>query len=257
MKSDLAFRIIPCLDVKGGIVVKGTNFKNLKAIDFPVELAKKYNDEGADELIFLDIAASYENRNVTIDMVKEVAKEVFIPFTVGGGINKLDDIYKLLNAGCDKVSINSSAVNNPSLIDESVKHFGSQCIVVAIDVKRKVFDSNNRWNVFINGGRIDTGIDYVGWVKEVVDRGAGEILLTSMDKDGIKMGYDLDILYYSKLHVNVPLIASGGAGNMDDIKDAYLSGADAALAASIFHNDCINISTLKTYLRDNDISVRN
>lgn len=254
MKSDLVFRIIPCLDIKDGMVVKGVNFRDLRYIDSPIELAKKYNNEGADEIVFLDITASSENRDITIDMVKKVAKEVFIPFTVGGGINKLDDIYKLLNAGCDKVSINSSAVKKPSFIDESVKHFGSQCIVIAIDVKKQLY-CNNKWSVFINGGKVDAGIDYTSWAKEVLDRGAGEILLTSMDRDGIKMGYDLDILSYSKF-INVPLIASGGAGNMDDIKNAYLNGADAALAASIFHNDEINIASLKSYLSSNNVNVR-
>lgn len=254
MKSDLAFRVIPCLDVKDGMVVKGVNFKHLRYINSPMELAKKYNNDGADELVFLDITASYENRDITIDMVKKVAKEIFIPFTVGGGVNKLDDIYKLLNAGCDKVSINSSAIKNPSFIDDSVKHFGSQCIVIAMDVKKQLH-SNNRWNVFINGGKIDTGIDYVSWAKEVSDRGAGEILLTSMDRDGVKMGYDLDILSYSKF-INIPLIVSGGAGSMADIKNAYLNGADAALAASIFHNDEINIAALKVYLKNNNVTVR-
>lgn len=254
MKSDLVFRVIPCLDIKDGRVVKGTNFKDLRDVNSSVELAKKYNDEGADELILLDITASYEGRGATINIVKEVAEEVFIPFTVGGGVNTLDDIYELLNVGCDKISINSSAVKNPSFIDESVKYFGSQCVVVAIDVKRVT--SNNRWNVFINGGRVDTGIDYISWVKEVSDRGAGEILLTSMDQDGVRKGYDIDLLSASSSCVNIPLIISGGAGSMDDIKDAYFCGADAALAASIFHYGEIHIPTLKTYLRNNHIPVR-
>lgn len=254
MKSDLAFRVIPCLDVKNGMVVKGVNFENLKDITSPVELAKKYDSEGADELVFLDITASYENRGITINMVREVAKEIFIPFMVGGGINTLDDIYKLLDAGCDKVSINSSAVNNPSFIDESVKHFGSQCIVIAIDVKRHI--SSSKWSVFTNGGRLDAGINYLDWIKEVSNRGAGEILLTSMDKDGVKNGYDLDLLTYSKDNIGIPLIISGGAGDMNDVKDAYLNGADAALAASIFHYDIISIPALKTYLKNNNIPVR-
>lgn len=257
-KNSLTFRIIPCLDVKNGRVVKGINFVGLKDVGDPVEVAKRYNDEGADELVFLDITASNEKRGTIIDMVKAVSKEVFIPFTTGGGIRNLDDIYNLLDAGCDKVSINSSAINNPTLIEEGAKRFGSQCIVVAIDVKRATQDSNitTKWNVYINGGRIDTGIDYFTWAKNVQNRGAGEILLTSMDTDGTKNGYDRELLEWSAKNIKIPIIASGGAGKMEHIKDAYLSGADAALAASIFHYKEIEIKELKNYLYSQHIPVR-
>jgi cyclase len=245
-------RIIPCLDVKDGRVVKGVNFVGLRDAGNPVEVAKRYNEEGADEITFLDITAACENRDTIVDIVKKVAQEIFIPLTVGGGIRKLDDIYKLLNVGCDKVSINSSAIKNPQLIDESSKRFGSQCIVTAIDVKRV----NNRFNVFINGGRIDTGKDAIEWAKEVADRGAGEILLTSMDTDGTKNGYDIEITKKISEMLNIPIIASGGAGKMEHIKDAFLNGADACLAASIFHFKEIDILELKRYLRENNIEVR-
>ncbi len=248
-----AKRIIPCLDVKDGRVVKGVNFVGLKDAGDPVEVAKRYNDEGADEVTFLDITASHENRDTIVHIVEEVAKEVFIPLTVGGGIRKLDDIYALLNVGCDKVSVNSAAIKRPEFIDEGAKRFGSQCIVVAIDAKRK---APGRWNVFINGGRIDTGIDVLAWAKEVVDRGAGEILLTSMDADGTKAGYDNKLNHAVSSSVNVPVIASGGAGTMEHIKDAFVSGADAALAASIFHFKEIEIMDLKHYLRQHNIPVR-
>jgi len=248
-----AKRIIPCLDVKDGRVVKGVNFVGLKDAGDPVEVAKRYNDEGADEVTFLDITASHENRDTIVHIVEEVAKEVFIPLTVGGGIRKLDDIYALLNVGCDKVSVNSAAIKRPEFIDEGAKRFGSQCIVVAIDAKRK---EPGRWNVFINGGRIDTGIDVLEWAKEVVDRGAGEILLTSMDADGTKAGYDNELNRAVSTSVNVPVIASGGAGTMEHIKDAFEAGADAALAASIFHFKEIEIMELKRYLRQHNIPVR-
>ncbi len=247
-----AKRIIPCLDVKDGRVVKGVNFVGLKDAGDPVEVAKRYNEEGADEITFLDITATYEKRDTIVGIVKEVAKEVFIPLTVGGGIRKLEDIYALLNVGCDKVSINSSAVKNPNFIDESSKRFGSQCIVVAIDVKKR----GNSWNVFVSGGRDDTGKDAIEWVKEVVDRGAGEILLTSMDSDGTKAGYDNEITSIMSELVDVPIIASGGAGTMEHIKDTFLSGADAALAASVFHYKEIDIMDLKRYLKDQGIPVR-
>jgi cyclase len=248
-----AKRIIPCLDVKDGRVVKGVNFVGLKDAGDPVEVAKRYNEEGADEVTFLDITASHENRDTIVHIVKEVAKEVFIPLTVGGGIRKLDDIYALLNVGCDKVSINSAAIKRPDFIDEGAKRFGSQCIVVAIDAKRV---GPEKWNVFINGGRIDTGIDVLEWAKEVVDRGAGEILLTSMDADGTKAGYDNILNKKVSTSVNVPVIASGGAGTMEHIKDAFEAGADAALAASIFHFREIDIMDLKHYLHKNSIPVR-
>ena len=247
-----AKRIIPCLDVKNGRVVKGVNFVGLQDAGNPVEVAKRYNEEGADEITFLDITATNEKRDTIVDIVKEVAKEVFIPLTVGGGIRKLEDIYALLNVGCDKVSINSSAVNDPDFINQSSKRFGSQCIVVAIDVKR----TGNSWNVYVNGGRIDTGIDALQWVDEVIGRGAGEILLTSMDADGTKNGYDNEIIDLISHKVNVPVIASGGAGTMKHIKDTFLSGADAALAASIFHYKEIDIMDLKRYLKDSGIVVR-
>lgn len=247
-----AKRIIPCLDVKDGRVVKGVNFVGLKDAGDPVEIAKRYNDEGADELTFLDITASHEQRDTIVDIVKQVAREVFIPLTVGGGIRELNDIYRLLNVGCDKVSINSAAIKRPEFIDEGAKRFGAQCIVVAIDVKR----TGDQWNVYLNGGRVDTGINALEWAKEVVDRGAGEILLTSMDADGTKAGFDLSITQQISRAVNVPVIASGGAGTMEHIKEAFESGADAALAASIFHYKEIDIMDLKRYLRDNGIAVR-
>ncbi len=248
-----AKRIIPCLDVKDGRVVKGVNFVGLKDAGDPVEIAKRYNDEGADEVTFLDITASHENRDTIVHIVKEVAKEVFIPLTVGGGIRKLDDIYRLLNVGCDKVSINSAAIKRPDFIDEGAKRFGSQCIVIAIDAKRV---APGRWNVFINGGRIDTKLDALEWAKEAVERGAGEILLTSMDADGTKAGYDNELNRVISNAVHVPLVASGGAGTMQHIKDAFDAGADAALAASIFHFKEIEIKALKQYLYKNSIPVR-
>lgn len=257
MKNNLAFRIIPCLDVKNGAVVKGINFIDLQNVGNPVEIAKAYNDEGADEIVFLDITASSDNRSTITDMVKAVAKEIFIPFTVGGGVRNIDDIYNLLDAGCDKVSINSATIKNPNLIEEGAKRFGSQCIVVAIDIKKhNTKDSINSWSVYINGGRIDTKIDYCKWAKQVESLGAGEILLTSMDSDGTKDGYDLESLKWSKENIKIPLIASGGAGNMEHIKEAYQCGADAALAASIFHYKQIEIKDLKRYLKSQNIPVR-
>jgi len=249
-----AKRIIPCLDVKDGRVVKGVNFVGLKDAGDPVEVAKRYNQEGADEITFLDITASHEERDTIVDIVQRVAKEVFIPLTVGGGIRTMEDIYKLLNVGCDKVSINSHAVKNPDFINEASKRFGSQCIVVAIDVKKV---DNNIWHVYVKGGREDTGLDALEWAKEVVKRGAGEILLTSMDADGTKAGFDLEITNLISEAVNVPVIASGGAGTIQHIEDAFVIGkADAALAASIFHFKEIEISDLKNHLADNNIPVR-
>ena len=247
-----AKRVIPCLDVKDGRVVKGVNFVGLQDAGDPVEVAKRYNSEGADEITFLDITATHEKRDTIVTVVEEVAKEVFIPLTVGGGIKTLEDIYRLLNVGCDKVSINSHAVKNPDFIDAAAKRFGSQCIVVAIDVK-KTADS---WNVYTAGGRYDTGIDAIEWAKEVVERGAGEILLTSMDADGTKQGFDNEITSIISNLVDVPVIASGGAGSMEHIKDTFESGADAALAASIFHFRQIDIMDLKRYLSKHNISVR-
>lgn len=247
-----AKRIIPCLDVKNGRVVKGVNFVGLKDAGDPVEIAKRYNEEGADELTFLDITASHEQRGTIVDIVEKVAKEVFIPLTVGGGIRTLEDIYRLLNVGCDKVSINSPAIANPQFINESSKRFGSQCIVVAIDAKK----TGDSWNVYINGGRIDTGIDALSWAKEVQERGAGEILLTSMDCDGSKSGYDIALTSKMSQILEIPVIASGGAGTMEHIKDAFVHGADAALAASIFHFKEIDIMDLKKYLKNEGIAVR-
>ncbi len=239
--------------VNNGRVVKGVNFVGLKDAGDPVEVARRYNDEGADELTFLDITASYEKRDTIVDIVKNVAKEIFIPLTVGGGISKLEDIYSLLNVGCDKVSLNSSAVKNPDFINQSAKRFGSQCIVVALDVKKM---PNGNYNVFVKGGRENTGLDALAWAKEVYDRGAGEILLTSMDTDGVKNGFELEITKKISSLVNIPIIASGGAGEMSHFKDAFENGADAALAASIFHFKEIDIMDLKKYLKQNGVSVR-
>lgn len=251
--SSFAKRIIPCLDVNNGRVVKGVNFVGLRDAGDPVEVAKRYNAEGADEITFLDITASHENRGTIVDIVEKVAKEVFIPLTVGGGIRTLEDIYALLNVGCDKVSINSSAVSNPGFINESSKRFGSQCIVVAIDVKRV---ADGSYHVFVKGGREDTGLDALAWAKEVTDRGAGEILLTSMDTDGAKTGFELNITKQISDLVGIPVIASGGAGTMEHIKEAFECGASAALAASIFHFKEIDIMDLKRYLKSNNIPVR-
>ena len=250
---NFAKRIIPCLDVNNGRVVKGVNFIGLRDAGDPIEIAKRYNDEGADELCFLDITASSDGRDTIVHVVEEVAKQLFIPLTVGGGIRKLDDISKLLNVGCDKVSLNSSAVDNPNLIYEAAKKFGSQCVIVAIDVKK---NSNGGYNVFVHGGRKDTGLDAISWAKKVYELGAGEILLTSMDTDGTKNGYDLAITSAISNLVEIPVIASGGAGTMEHILEAFKSGADAALAASIFHYKEIEISKLKEFLKANQIGVR-
>lgn len=250
---NFAKRIIPCLDVNNGRVVKGVNFIGLRDAGDPIEVAKRYNDEGADELCFLDITASSDGRDTIVHVVEEVAKQLFIPLTVGGGIRKLDDISKLLNVGCDKVSLNSSAVDNPNLIYEAAKKFGSQCVVVAIDVKK---NSNGGYNVFVHGGRKDTGLDAISWAKKVYELGAGEILLTSMDADGTKNGYDLAITSAISNLVEIPVIASGGAGTMEHILEAFKNGADAALAASIFHYKEIEISKLKEFLKANQIGVR-
>jgi len=249
-----AKRIIPCLDVDNGRVVKGVNFVGLRDAGDPVEVAKRYNEEGADEITFLDIGASHEGRDTIVDVVREVAKEVFIPLTVGGGIRKLDDIYKLLDAGCDKVSINSAAIKNPEFITEAAKRFGSQCIVVAIDAKRV---SEGEWHIFTHGGRNDTGIDATAWAKEAFERGAGELLVTSMDADGTKAGFDNELNRKIGEVAPIPIIASGGAGTMQHIKEAFTIGhADAALAASIFHFKEIDIMDLKRYLKAQNIPVR-
>ena len=249
--NHFAKRIIPCLDVKDGRVVKGVNFVGLVDAGDPVEIAKRYNEEGADELCFLDITASHLERDTIVDVVERVARELFIPLTVGGGIRTIDDISRLLNVGCDKISLNSAAIKNPNLIDEAANKFGSQCVVVAIDTKK----TGEGYSVFINGGRLDTGKDALAWAKEAQERGAGEILLTSMDCDGVKNGFELNLTrIFSAL--DIPVIASGGAGKMEHFKDAFLAGADACLAASIFHFREIEIKTLKTYLREQGIEVR-
>ena len=286
-----AKRIIPCLDVKDGRVVKGVNFVGLVDAGDPVEIAKRYNEEGADELCFLDITASHLGRDTIVDVVERVARELFIPLTVGGGIRTIDDISRLLNVGCDKISLNSAAIKNPNLIDEAANKFGSQCVVVAIDAKRnssgnlrdatrnlnanlrnetqnfgetsrssqdEILTGNGKlcgYSVFINGGRLDTGRDALAWAKEAQERGAGEILLTSMDCDGVKNGFELNLTrIFSAL--DIPVIASGGAGKMEHFKDAFLAGADACLAASIFHFKEIEIKALKAYLQEQGIEVR-
>lgn len=248
-----AKRIIPCLDVKNGRVVKGMSFVNLVDAGDPVECAKQYDKQGADELVFLDITASSDARKTVVDMVKKVADCIFIPFTVGGGIRTVDDFNEILRAGADKVSVNSAAIKRPELINEASKKFGSQCVVVAIDAKRK----GDSWEVYINGGRIPMGIDAVEWAVECEKRGAGEILLTSMDEDGQKKGYDLELTRAVSEKVNIPVIASGGAGALEHFYDAFTAGkADAVLAASLFHFGEIPIPKLKEYLNSKEISVR-
>ncbi len=250
-----AKRIIPCLDVKDGRVVKGVNFVNLIDAGDPVECAKVYDRAGADELVFLDITASSDNRHTVCDMVKKVAKEVFIPFTVGGGIRTVEDFREILNAGADKVSVNSAAIKRPELIYEAAEKFGSQCVVLAVDAKRR--ENGNGWEIYLNGGRVNTGIDALEWIKKAEKLGAGEILLTSMDKDGTKSGYDNELNRAVSEMVNIPVIASGGAGNMEHFYDAFNQGkADAVLAASLFHFKEIEIIDLKKYLKSKNISVR-
>ena len=248
-------RIIPCLDVHNGRVVKGVNFVNLKDAGDPVEIAAAYDKAGADELVFLDITASSDQRNTVVDMVRQVAEKVFIPFTVGGGIRTVEDFRALLREGADKISINSSAINRPELISEAADKFGSQCVVVAIDARRRADGSG--WNIYKNGGRIDVGIDALEWADKVCRMGAGEILLTSMDCDGTKEGYDIELTRAIAETVTIPVIASGGAGKMEHFKDALTVGkADAALAASLFHYKELEIMELKRYLSENQIPVR-
>ena len=248
-------RIIPCLDVHGGRVVKGVNFVNLKDAGDPVEIASAYDKAGADELVFLDITASSDARATVVDMVRRVAEKVFIPFTVGGGIRTVDDFKVILREGADKISINSSAINNPSLISEAAEKFGSQCVVVAIDAKRRLDGSG--WNIYKNGGRIDVGIDAVEWAMKADRLGAGEILLTSMDCDGTKAGYDIGLTKQVAEKVSIPVIASGGAGNCEHFYDALTEGkADAALAASLFHYKELEINEVKDYLKSRDVPVR-
>lgn len=250
-----AKRIIPCLDVHNGRVVKGVNFVNLRDAGDPVEIAKMYNEAGADELVFLDITATYEARSTVLDMARKVAETVFIPFTIGGGIKTVEDFRLLLKEGADKISINSSAIKNPRLISDAADKFGRQCVVVAIDAKRRA--DNSGWNVYVNGGRIDTGIDALEWAVKADKLGAGEILLTSMDCDGTKSGYDIELTRTISENVSIPVIASGGAGTMEHFKDALTVGkADAVLAASLFHFREIEISDLKNYLHNQGVSVR-
>lgn len=248
-------RIIPCLDVKDGNVVKGINFVGLKEVGNPVDLAKQYYEEGADEIVFLDISATHEGRDTMVEVVKEVAKTIFIPFTVGGGIRSIDDITKMLRAGADKVSLNSAAVKNPSLIKEGAIKFGSQCIVVAIDAKKRADKSG--WDVYVNGGRVNTGLDLLEWAKEVVDLGAGEILLTSMDADGTKEGFDIAMLDAVSKMVKVPVIASGGCGSVKHITQVFKeTNVEAALAASIFHYQEHSVESVKKELKEQGIPVR-
>lgn len=248
-----AKRIIPCLDVKNGRVVKGTSFVNLRDAGDPVECAVEYDKQGADELVLLDITASSDARNIMTDIVSRVANSIFIPFTVGGGIRTVDDFTQLLRAGADKVSVNSAAIKRPDIINEAAYKFGSQCVVAAIDAKRK----DGSWEVYINGGRVPMGIDAVEWAREAEKRGAGEILLTSMDCDGQKQGYDLELTKAVSESVGIPVIASGGAGALEHFKDAFTLGkADAVLAASLFHFGEIPIPVLKEYLHKENIPVR-
>ena len=248
-------RIIPCLDVNNGRVVKGVKFVNLQDAGDPVEIAKAYDKAGADEVVFLDITASSDNRSTVVDMVRKVAANVFIPFTVGGGIRTVDDFKMLLREGADKISINSSAINNPQLVQDAAMKFGSQCVVVAIDAKRR--EDGTGWNIYKNGGRIDVGIDAVEWAKKVEGLGAGEILLTSMDCDGTKAGYDIALTRAIAEAVSIPVIASGGAGTLEHFYDALTEGkADAALAASLFHYKELEIVEVKDYLAKRGVSVR-
>ena len=251
----LAKRIIPCLDVTGGRVVKGTNFVDLRDAGDPVELAAFYDREGADELVFLDITASSDGRETMLDVVRRTAEEVFIPFTVGGGIRKVEDMRVMLAAGADKVSVNTSAVQNPGLIADGANKFGSQCIVLAVDAKRTGVPG--KWEVYIHGGRTPTGIDAMEWIKKAEGLGAGEILLTSMDGDGTKDGYDIELTRTVAELVNIPVIASGGVGNLEHIREGLVEGkADAALAASIFHFGEYSITETKQYLREKGVVVR-
>ncbi|MBE6282732.1 MAG: imidazole glycerol phosphate synthase subunit HisF [Mediterranea massiliensis] len=249
----LAKRIIPCLDIKDGQTVKGTNFVNLRQAGDPVELARAYSEQGADELVFLDITASFEGRKTFAELVKRIAANISIPFTVGGGIHELSDVDRLLSAGADKISINSSAIKHPQLIDEIAKNFGSQVCVLAVDAKQ----TENGWKCYLNGGRVETDKELFSWTREAQDRGAGEVLFTSMDHDGVKTGYANEALAHLASELKIPIIASGGAGNMEHFYDAFVQGkADAALAASVFHFGEIKIPELKSYLCGKGINVR-
>ena len=247
-------RIIPCLDVKAGRVVKGKNFKGLSDVDDPVALAEFYNLSGADELVFYDITASYEKRSLFTDVLKRVAERIFIPLTVGGGINTLDDFDRVLKCGADKVSVNSGAIKNPSLIGEAAKRYGDQCVVLSMDIKRV----NGRFSLFLNGGRVDTGIDALDYAKRGEDMGAGELVVNSIDTDGVKNGFDLEMLQKIAERVSVPVIASGGAGRAEDFAVLFESvkGVDAGLAASVFHYKELEISKLKEFLKERGIAVR-
>ena len=260
----LARRIIPCLDIKAGRVVKGTSFVSLRDAGDPLELAQRYNEQSADELVFLDITASNENRGTTIELATRLARELFIPFTIGGGISTLDDIHALVTAGADKVSVNSSAISNPNLITEGAKRFGSQCIVVAIDARKRDLsrqdqhaDDISKWEVFSHGGSRPTGLDAVAWAREMESRGAGEILLTSMDADGHQHGFELELTAAISGILNIPVIASGGGGDFEHFRDALTIGkADAVLAASVFHYGKYTVSQVKEYLSEHSIPVR-
>src|SRR4028119_447136 len=256
-KAMLAKRILPCLDVKAGRVVKGVNFVNLQDAGDPVELAQAYNDAGADELVFLDITATHEDRDIIIDVVYRTAEQVFIPLTVGGGIQSLESIRVLLRAGADKVSINSAAVRNPDFVNEASDHFGNQCIVVAIDARRRQDPNNPGWDVYLRGGRENTGKDAILWAKELEQRGAGELLITSMDADGTKAGYDLELTRTIAEQVQIPVIASGGAGQCSHSHDALTAGkAEAALLASLLHYGELTVAQIKTYLAERQVPVR-
>ena len=255
MTNNLTARVIPCLDVNAGRVVKGVNFVDLRDAGDPVEMAAFYNQEGADELVFLDITASSDDRETIVDVVRRTADQVFIPLTVGGGVRSVDDMRRLLTAGADKVGMNTSAVNTPELIDQGAAQFGTQCVVVAIDARK--IEGEDRWEVFTRGGRTATGLDAVEWARECQERGAGEILLTSMDRDGTLAGYDIELLKVINEAVNIPVIASGGAGEMHHFADAIQQGgADAVLAASLFHFGTMRINDVKHYLGEQGINVR-
>ena len=249
----LAKRIVPCLDVRDGRVVKGKQFKNIRDVDDPVKLGKFYSEQGADELVFYDITATHEKRNIFIDVVRAVAEAIDIPFTIGGGIASIDDFHQVLRAGADKVSVNSAAVMRPDLIREAALRFGSQCVVLSIDAKR---DGRGGWQVYVEGGRKNTGIDAVAWAKQGVALGAGEICINSMDADGEKAGFDLELNRRLAAELPVPIIASGGAGTMEDFKRVFDVGVDAALAASVFHFGQIPIPELKKYLKEQGIAMR-
>lgn len=253
----LAKRILPCLDVKAGRVVKGVNFVNLRDAGDPVELAQIYNQAGADELVFLDITATHEDRDIIFDVVYRTAEQVFIPLTVGGGIQSLETIKKLLRAGADKVSINSTAVRDPEFVNRASERFGNQCIVVAIDARRRVDPTNPGWDVYVRGGRDNTGIDAIAWAKEMEQRGAGELLITSMDADGTQAGYDLELTRTIAEQVQIPVIASGGAGNCHHIYEALTEGkAEAALLASLLHYGQLTVAEIKQHLEENQVPVR-